>query len=419
MPEAFDPYHVWLGIPAKDQPPNHYRLLAIELFEPDPDVIQHAADQRMAHVRSLQSGKHVAATQRILNEIAAAKVCLLGGEKTAYDRTLQAALQARGQAAVPIGKAVAREPVSELAQIIETEPRSSRRRRPQQAGWRHWTPATAVMGGLILGAIAASWVLSRQEPPSSKDPARTKAAPPPALLVLPPVPENNAAPSIDLADIVGGGNGFGAGRKGAGIDPSTGTVGTDLGQEMQGPVNRYQRTASPLVDGVFIPSGSRKGDRLEVQISSTGLTVGDLPSTTGHWQGFVKNGPDAGGQAVLNLVDYQSPGHSVLGLHANLGVTFDLAAIQQLVDGRQLTTFTAWLGNSGSASTEFRVYLDGRRAAAFAQVTSATGGTLVQIPLGGARFLTLVALDSGGFGQNATFLGDPRLLLSSAVTRSP
>jgi hypothetical protein len=32
----FDPYCQWLGIPAKDQPPNHYRLLAIELFEPNP-----------------------------------------------------------------------------------------------------------------------------------------------------------------------------------------------------------------------------------------------------------------------------------------------------------------------------------------------------------------------------------------------
>ena len=27
---AFDPYHKWLGIPPKQQPPDHYRLLGVE-----------------------------------------------------------------------------------------------------------------------------------------------------------------------------------------------------------------------------------------------------------------------------------------------------------------------------------------------------------------------------------------------------
>ena len=39
MAEKFDPYYRWLGIPAKEQPPNHYRLLGIELFESDPQLI--------------------------------------------------------------------------------------------------------------------------------------------------------------------------------------------------------------------------------------------------------------------------------------------------------------------------------------------------------------------------------------------
>ena len=54
MSEAFDPYYKWLGIPPADQPPHHYRLLAIELFEADSDVIAGAADQRMAHIRSFR-----------------------------------------------------------------------------------------------------------------------------------------------------------------------------------------------------------------------------------------------------------------------------------------------------------------------------------------------------------------------------
>ena len=60
MAHSFDPYHQWLGISPKDQPPNHYRLLGVDLFESDLDVISNAADQRMAHVRSFQTGQHAA-----------------------------------------------------------------------------------------------------------------------------------------------------------------------------------------------------------------------------------------------------------------------------------------------------------------------------------------------------------------------
>ena len=55
--DSFDHYYEWLGIPREQQPPNHYRLLGIELFESNADVIEHAADRQMAHVRSFQHGK--------------------------------------------------------------------------------------------------------------------------------------------------------------------------------------------------------------------------------------------------------------------------------------------------------------------------------------------------------------------------
>src|SRR5687768_18381170 len=44
MVDVFDPYHKWLAIPPEEQPPHHYRLLGIKLFESDPDVIESAAD---------------------------------------------------------------------------------------------------------------------------------------------------------------------------------------------------------------------------------------------------------------------------------------------------------------------------------------------------------------------------------------
>ncbi len=87
--EPFDPYYQWLGIPPEEQPPNHYRLLGIRLFEENREVIQHAGDRQMAHLRSFQNGPRAAESQKLLNEVAAAKLCLLSPDrKAAYDATL-------------------------------------------------------------------------------------------------------------------------------------------------------------------------------------------------------------------------------------------------------------------------------------------------------------------------------------------
>src|SRR5690348_8248649 len=95
MPEAFNPYRKWLGIPVEEQPPNHYRLLAIGIFEDDPDVIENAADRQMAHVRTFQTGPHSVDSQRILNELSAAKLCLLNASmRAAYNARLQGQLSA-------------------------------------------------------------------------------------------------------------------------------------------------------------------------------------------------------------------------------------------------------------------------------------------------------------------------------------
>lgn len=87
---AFDPYHVWLGIPAAEQPPNFYRLLGIPAFESNLDVIASAADRQMMHVRSFQTGKYAKQSQELLNQIARAKIHLLHPEKKPlYDEKLK------------------------------------------------------------------------------------------------------------------------------------------------------------------------------------------------------------------------------------------------------------------------------------------------------------------------------------------
>ncbi len=102
MAERFDPYHRWLGIPPAEQPPNHYRLLAVNPFEDNLDVIESAADQRMAHLRTFQSGRHGKLSQKLLNEVAAARICLLDpGKRALYDKQLRVSLEAK-----PVPKAV-------------------------------------------------------------------------------------------------------------------------------------------------------------------------------------------------------------------------------------------------------------------------------------------------------------------------
>ena len=94
MSDQFDPYYAWLAIPPKDQPPNYYRLLGVELFESTAKVIQTAAEQRTVYLRTFQIGKHSAESQKLLGEVATAKICLLNTEKkAAYDQRLRQELQ--------------------------------------------------------------------------------------------------------------------------------------------------------------------------------------------------------------------------------------------------------------------------------------------------------------------------------------
>lgn len=91
MTDQFDPYHSWLAIPKHEQPADHYRLLGLPRYEESPDVISNAADQRSHFLRTVQTGRHSAESQRLLNEVAAAAGCLLNPErKAAYDRQLRA-----------------------------------------------------------------------------------------------------------------------------------------------------------------------------------------------------------------------------------------------------------------------------------------------------------------------------------------
>lgn len=149
MPAQFDPYHRWLGIPAHEQPANHYRLLGINVFESDPNVIEAAADRQMGHLRSYQASQHSALSQELLNEVAAARVCLLDPTRKAeYDQSLRAQLE--------------RESVAERstpAVQISTSPQMLSRKR---AAW----PIAVGLGAVAVAVLLTLflWPMSSDEP---------------------------------------------------------------------------------------------------------------------------------------------------------------------------------------------------------------------------------------------------------------
>ena len=141
LPASFDAYHRWLGIPPQEQPANHYRLLNLSLFESDPEVIRGGAERQMAYVRNHQLGQYADLTQKILNELGAAKACLLDpGKREAYDAALRQQLE--GQARDVEGPLDAAEPDPISAALAapsesapaDTESRSQTGNRPQNLG---------------------------------------------------------------------------------------------------------------------------------------------------------------------------------------------------------------------------------------------------------------------------------------------
>jgi hypothetical protein len=91
--ESFNPYRKWFGIPIKEQPPHHYRLLGLEPLEEDLDAIVNALDTKMTFLKGQLSGAQHAEADRLIEELTGVQAVLLDPEKkTAYDTQLQSQL---------------------------------------------------------------------------------------------------------------------------------------------------------------------------------------------------------------------------------------------------------------------------------------------------------------------------------------
>jgi hypothetical protein len=179
---AFDPYHRWLGISPKDQPPNHYRLLGIDVFESDHEVIRDAADRQMAHVRTYQLGPHVDLSQQILNELAAAKACLLDADKKAiYDASLRksppptAKVAASSNEIYGVASAANNAPPElppRLFPIPQHQPSIATTPRKPNFWKAHWIEITSVATG-TMGIVLFAFVFTSPSAPPSEKPKQS------------------------------------------------------------------------------------------------------------------------------------------------------------------------------------------------------------------------------------------------------
>jgi len=223
--------------------------------------------------------------------------------------------------------------------------------------------------------------------------------------------------SLDLADITGGGNGFGSGRKGIGIDARTGKVQErlfgDLGNVRPG---QFAASSYPFIDGVFVPAG------MTTTVSSTGLQASGLPQNSGKAWDMIRNGPVASQFSTrLGDIDYATDGHSLLGLHANAGITFDLSVIRRKLPRFEQMRLSATVGYGGrtiAPSAEFHVFLDGDLKSRGRLGRQDTLAVQLEIPAE-ARFLTFISTDGGnGYGHDQISLGDPRIEPLVPVTQT-
>ncbi|MEZ6055161.1 MAG: DUF1553 domain-containing protein [Planctomycetaceae bacterium] len=221
----------------------------------------------------------------------------------------------------------------------------------------------------------------------------------------------------NLADIVGGGNGLGTGKIRSAIDPRDGKVQTEnFGKLSNVETNRFSPSDFEFIDGVFIPDG--EDGKAEIPVSSTGITITGLPKTSGDAWDMIRNGPVASQHSPeLGGIDFTKEGHSLLGLHANAGITFDVAAIRNVLteqvanpqDSLRLTAKLGYFGAVGGYHADAWVFVDGKQVAHFPKLKREHGLQNVEIELPpSSRFVTLVATDGGnGFSMDQIGFGDP------------
>ncbi len=224
----------------------------------------------------------------------------------------------------------------------------------------------------------------------------------------------------DLADIVGGGDGLGTGKPGNGIDPVTGNAQPAKRGFVEGAKpNVFARSTVKFVDGVVIPDLNPEG----TQISSTGLKIMKPPRTSGQVWDAIRFGPvNSQFSTTLDGVDYAAGGHTLLSLHANVAITFDLATLREAgaPSDMKFTATAGYFGQTPRNGASVHVYVDGESKFDRRNIGRDDGGLAVEVALpASARFLTLMSTDGGnGIGHDQICFADAWLIAAQTASQT-
>lgn len=249
---------------------------------------------------------------------------------------------------------------------------------------------------------------------------------------------NGPLRTLSLIDIVAGGDGVGRRLSGA-IDPISGGWDRRIyrdaeNRNIDGDGAYHPCEISTWIDGVFVPDSNQR----QLTISSDGRSI-EIPTTSGFSYGpiWVRRRPlSATWQA--NPVDFWATGTlphisekleeattGVMGLHSNVGITFDLSQVMAAGQG-EAVRFRAVLANLDNAkdympevaeelkqrSADVRILLDGEELYRRLNFTRDDGEELADVKLDGGRFLTIISTDGGdGNFFDHVVLIDPVLVL--------
>ncbi len=187
---------------------------------------------------------------------------------------------------------------------------------------------------------------------------------------------------LNLADLVGGGNGLGTGLMGQGLNPGSGDItGTPL------VLNAVSQGFQPVdelmfVDGVFIPDAGQG----PIVTTSTGLTLDQGPDSLGLCRASITCGGitprSTFNLKTMTLDDNTEPNTPTIAMTANAGITFDLRQLRSAMSGVSIQRFQCQTGlptQRASEDLQIWVLVDGE--ARFAEHFSSEGQRQQQIDI--------------------------------------
>lgn len=227
---------------------------------------------------------------------------------------------------------------------------------------------------------------------------------------------------LSLADLVGGGSGFGTGIMGGSFLSADGSINPITGRpnDSTRPATPYRPEDDPIpsddrydyyhyqcsndyirvpkltyIDGVFVPDGSQG----PAVVSSSGHIFRECPDTDGLVKWNIINGWRYRDWSFFSFGNENVAKLTGLSLSANIGITFDLNAIRKTMPGVMITAFDSTAGipttsEEDLAEVDLWVLVDGE-VRFVKQDVRIPDVSRIHVPLDSQdHYLTLIVTDS-------------------------